>query len=326
MTRSLLVRPTRLRKTQTIRDMVAQTHLNISDLIAPIFVHETLSEKKAISSMPGVFQLPLSALDEEIEALSHLGINAVLLFGIPAHKDEIGSASFDDNGIVQQAIKQIKAHHPDMLVIADVCFCEYTSHGHCGILNGEHIDNDKTLTYLAKQAVSMARAGVDWVAPSGMIDGMVGVIRQALDEAHFESVTILSYAIKYASHLYGPFREAAEGAPKFGDRKSHQADYRNSAEALLETALDIEEGADIVMVKPALFYLDIIHQIKSTFPSTPLCAYQVSGEYTMLKNAVTAGLLNPNAIMESLIAIKRAGSDMIITYFAKDAALMLKSS
>ena len=322
---NLPLRLKRLRKTPMVRAMVRETRLHADQLIAPIFVSETLTNPNEIKSMPGVFQLPLSALADEVNALSALGISAVLLFGLPAHKDKTGSSSLKDNGIIQQAIRIIKTTQPHMLVIADVCFCEYTDHGHCGLLNGETIDNDKTLTALGKQAISYAKAGADWIAPSSMTDGMVAAIRDALDEHNFHDIAILSYAVKYSSSFYGPFREAAMGAPQFGDRKTYQMDPCNAQEALREATLDIQEGADLLMVKPAMNYLDIIYRIKSAFPEVPLCAYQVSGEYAMLKAAAQQGLINErDAMMESLIAIKRAGADLIITYFAKDIAKVLK--
>jgi porphobilinogen synthase len=324
MTQALPLRLKRLRQTPAVRAMLKETHLQISQIIAPLFISEAIEKPKAIQSMPGCYQLPLSALADEIHTLTELGIQAVLLFGIPSHKDKTGSASLKTTGIIQQAIQQIKAINPNLLVIADVCFCEYTSHGHCGILDGECIDNDKTLTALAKQAVSYAKAGADWVAPSSMTDGMVHAIREALDKNKFQNTAILSYAVKYSSSFYGPFREAAAGAPQFGDRKTYQMDPSNATEALREASLDVEEGADLLMVKPAMQYLDIIHRVKTRFPDVPLCAYQVSGEYAMLKLAAREGLIDEEAAMlESLMAIKRAGADLIITYFAKDLARVL---
>ncbi len=321
---NLPLRLKRLRKTSAVRAMIRETHIHTAQLIAPLFISETQNKPHEIKSMPGMFQLPLSALPSEIKTIADLGIPAVLLFGLPAHKDEHGSASLTDDGIIQQAIRVIKSTHPEMIVIADVCFCEYTSHGHCGILKGEFIDNDETLTALGKQAVSYAKAGADWVAPSSMTDGMVGAIREALDNAHYQDVAILSYAVKYSSSFYGPFREAAMGTPQFGDRKTYQMDPCNAEEAMREATLDIQEGADLLMVKPAMNYLDMIYRLKSAFPEVPLCAYQVSGEYAMLKFAAQAGLINEtDAMMESIIAIKRAGADLIITYFAKDIAGIL---
>ncbi|KTC86428.1 porphobilinogen synthase [Legionella brunensis] len=320
----LPLRLKRLRRTSTARLMLQETRLHAQQFIAPVFISEVLTDKQEIKSMPGQFQLSLECLPAEIDELSALGIPAVLLFGIPAHKDTEGSASLHSEGIIQQAIRKIRNINPDMLIITDVCFCEYTSHGHCGILKGKHIDNDKTLASLAQQAVSHAQAGADWVAPSSMTDGMVTAIRQALDEAGYINTAILSYAVKYSSSFYGPFREAAQGAPQFGDRKTYQMDPSNGNEAFREAALDVAEGADMLMVKPAMNYLDIIFRIKQQFPEIPLGAYQVSGEYSMLKNAAAQGLLNEEqAMVESLLAIRRAGADLIISYFAKDIARLL---
>ena len=314
----------RLRRTATVREMLQETRLTISEFIAPLFISETLTSKREIKAMPGQFQLTLDDLPDEINALSELGIPAVLLFGIPAHKDAQGTASLASTGIIQQAIHKIRSMNQDMLIIADVCLCEYTDHGHCGVLHGETIDNDATLERLAEQAVSYANAGADWIAPSSMTDGMVAAIRFALDKAGHQNVAILSYAVKYSSSFYGPFREAAMGAPQFGDRKTYQMDPANAAEAIREAALDIAEGADMLMVKPAMSYLDIIYRVKQQFPEVPLCAYQVSGEYSMIKAAAAIGLLNEEqAMLDSLIAIKRAGADLIISYFAKDVAKML---
>ena len=321
---SIPLRMKRLRKNATVRTMVRETHLRKEQFIAPLFISETLSKKREIASMPGQFQLTLADLPAEIEALSLLGIPAVLLFGIPKEKNADGSSSLMPSGIVQEAIRAIRKTNKDILIIADVCFCEYTDHGHCGVLQDEHIHNDKTLTLLAKQAVSYADAGADWVAPSGMVDGMVMAIREALDAASHQDVAILSYAVKYSSSFYGPFREAAQGAPQFGDRKSYQMDPANAMEAIREAALDLEEGADLLMVKPAMNYLDIICRIKQQFPEVPLCAYQVSGEYSMIKAAALKGYVKEeDAMLESLIAIKRAGADLIISYFAKDIAKLL---
>ncbi len=321
MQTTLPLRLKRLRQTPAVRAMVRETHLHMSQIIAPLFISEVAKKPEPIHSMPGQSQLPLSALTEEVNTLSELGVQAILLFGIPSKKDKMGSASLKTTGIIQKAIRLIKKTHPNLLVIADVCFCEYTSHGHCGVLDGECIDNDKTLAELAKQAVSYAKAGADWVAPSSMTDGMVTAIREALDKNHLEHTAILSYAVKYSSAFYGPFREAAQGAPQFGDRKTYQMDPCNANEALREASLDVAEGADLLMVKPAMQYLDVIHRVKTRFPDIPLCAYQVSGEYSMLKAAAREGLIDEEAAMlESLIAIKRAGADLIITYFAKDLA------
>lgn len=315
---NLPVRPKRLRQSVACRNLLQETHLQKEKLIAPLFIHAGLSQKQPISSMPEQFQFGLDNLAEEVIELHQLGIQAVLLFGIPKTKDSQGSDSLQQNGIIQQAVPIIKQAVPEMLVIADVCFCEYTDHGHCGVLKGDHIDNDKTLSLLSQQAISFAQAGVDWIAPSSMTDGMVAAIRQGLDEEGFTNIPILSYAVKYSSAFYGPFREAAEGAPKFGDRKTYQMNPANSNEAIREALLDVEEGADMLMVKPAQNYLDIIYRIKQTLPEMPLCAYQVSGEYSLIMKGAETGLVDlEQAMIESLLAIKRAGADMIITYFAK---------
>lgn len=314
----------RLRSNTTVRSMLQETRLCVSELIAPLFISETLTKKQAIPSMPGLFQLTLADLPDEINSLSQLNIPAVLLFGIPMHKDATGSASLAPNGIIQQAIRKIRSISQDILIIADVCFCEYTDHGHCGVLHDKHLDNDATLKLLAQQAVSYADAGADWVAPSSMTDGMVKAIRTALDAKGHQQVAILSYAVKYSSCFYGPFREAAMGAPQFGDRKTYQMDFANAQEAIREAQLDIAEGADMLMVKPALSYLDVIYRIKQYFPQVPLCAYQVSGEYSMIKAAAAQGFMDEaQAILETLTAIKRAGANLIITYFAKDVAKLL---
>lgn len=323
---NLPLRLKRLRRSPAIRALLQETRLDVKQFIAPLFISENLTAKREIRSMPGQFQLSLDCLPAEIEQLAALGIQAVLLFGLPGHKDGVGSDSLCATGIIQQAIRKIRQTNKDMVIISDVCLCEYTDHGHCGALAGEEIDNDKTLEILAKQAVSHAQAGADWVAPSSMTDGMVLAIRQALDEAGFIDTAILSYAAKYSSCLYGPFREAADGAPKFGDRKTYQMDPANANEALREVALDLEEGADMIMVKPAMNYLDVICRVKQHYPEVPLCAYQVSGEYSMLKNAAAQRLINEEqAMVESLLAIKRAGADLIISYFARDIARLLAS-
>jgi len=322
-----------LRATPAIRAMVRETELNPRDFIYPLFVRHGAGRTE-IRSMPGVHQLSVDEAVREAESAFRVGIPAVILFGIPAKKDPIGLENFADDGIVQQAIRAIKREIPEMVVVTDVCLCEYTSHGHCGILNaGEHFHaglpegyvlNDPTLDVLAKVAVSHAQCGADIVAPSGMMDGMVAAIRAALDEHGFENTPILSYAVKYASSFYGPFREAAQGAPKFGDRKSHQMDPANVREALREATLDVKEGADMLMVKPALAYLDVIRAVRETFPELPLTAYNVSGEYAMVKAAVQHGWLEETkATLEVLTAIKRAGADLIITYHALDAAKWL---
>ncbi|KTC85799.1 MULTISPECIES: porphobilinogen synthase [Legionella] len=321
----LPVRLKRLRSSPAVRALIQETRLHPQQFIAPLFISETISAKQEIKSMPGQFQLSLNDLAAEINQLAELGIRAVLLFGIPSHKDEIGSASLHSDGIIQRAVRVIREVNKDILIITDVCFCEYTDHGHCGTLQGQKLDNDKTLELLAQQAVSHADAGADWVAPSSMTDGMVAAIRQALDKAGHTNTAILSYAVKYSSSFYGPFREAAQGTPQFGDRKSYQMDPANSNEALREAALDLAEGADLLMVKPAMIYLDVIYRVKQHFPEIPLCAYQVSGEYSMIKNAALHGLINEEqAMVESLLAIKRAGADLIISYFAKDLAKLLK--
>lgn len=322
---NLPLRLKRLRRTPTVRNMLQETRLHINQFIAPLFICDTLSSKREISSMPGQFQLTLQDLPGEIETLTMLGINAVLLFGIPIEKDSEGSASLEHTGIIQKAIQTIRRMNTEILIIADVCLCEYTDHGHCGILDNQIIDNDATLKQLAQQAVSYAQAGADWVAPSSMTDGMVMAIRQGLDEAGFLNTAILSYAVKYSSNFYGPFQAAAQGAPQFGDRRTYQMDFANAQEAIREARLDVNEGADLLMVKPAMNYLDVIYRVKQAFPEIPLCAYQISGEYSMLINAIRQGILDETqAIMESLIAIKRAGADLIITYFAKDIARILK--
>jgi porphobilinogen synthase len=316
-------RPRRLRRNEAIRSMVRETRLSPSDFIYPFFVCPGSGVRKAIGSMPGVFNLSIDTLVEECRSVKALGIPAVLLFGLPPAKDEVGSDAYSEDGIVQQAVRAIKAAAPDLLVITDLCLCEYTSHGHCGRLRDGDVANDETLRLLAKAALAQASAGADIIAPSDMMDGRVRVIREALDEAHFESTPILAYAAKYASGFYGPFREAADSAPKFGDRRSYQMDPANQREAIREVALDIEEGADIVMVKPAMPYLDVIYRVKTEF-DLPVAAYQVSGEYSALVAAHQNGWLDrERTILESLTCIKRAGADMIITYFAKDAAKLV---
>jgi porphobilinogen synthase len=305
------------------RAMVAETTLTIDDLIYPLFVQHGQNRKDEISTMPGNYRFSLDRLVEEVKEARKLGIRAVLLFGIPKKKDETGSEACDDDGIIQRAIRAIKDSVPDIVVITDVCLCEYTSHGHCGIVAEGEIKNDPTLDLLARMAVSHTRAGADMVAPSDMMDGRVAAIRSALDDEGFEHTPIMSYAAKYASAFYGPFREAVDSAPSFGDRRSHQMPPANAREALLETALDIEEGADIVMVKPALAYLDIIRRVRERF-DVPISAYSVSGEYSLITAAAQLGWIDRDAVMmESLLSIKRAGADLIITYFAPDAARIL---
>lgn len=332
---NLLVRPRRLRTNPALRAMVREVELNARDLIYPLFVRHG-EGKTEIASMPGIAQLSVSESVRAAEQAAKLGVPAVILFGIPSTKDPIGLENFDDNGIVQQAIRAIKKEIPEMVVVTDVCLCEYTDHGHCGILNtGEHqhahlpqgyVLNDETLSILGKVAVSHAQQGADIVAPSGMMDGMVEAIREALDENDLLNTPILSYAVKYASAYYGPFRDAAEGAPKFGDRKSHQMDPGNIQEALREAEQDVLEGADMLMVKPALAYLDVIRAVKSAFPHLPMAAYNVSGEYSMIKAAAANGWIDEEKItLETLTGMKRAGADLIITYHALDAARWLAS-
>jgi len=316
-------RPRRLRRNMTIRRMVRETSLSPDHFIYPLFVTFGKGVKKEISSMPGCFQESVDSLVKHAKEVHSLGIPAVLLFGIPEHKDEAGSGAYDEHGVVQKAIKAIKNKVPELYVITDVCMCEYTSHGHCGIIKDGDVQNDPTLDLLAREAVSHAKAGADMVAPSDMMDGRVEAIRFALDEEGFPEIPIMSYAAKYASAFYGPFREAAESAPQFGDRRSYQMDPANRREALKEVALDIEEGADIIMVKPALSYLDIISDVKDSF-DVPVAAYNVSGEYSLVKAAAKLGWIDEQRVMmEILISIKRAGADLILTYFAKEAAKLL---
>lgn len=315
-----VVRHRRLRYNPLVRDMVRETVLTKNDLIYPLFVVPGEKVKKEVKSMPGVFNLSIDELVKECKEVRDLGIPAVILFGIPEHKDEVGSDAYNENGIIQRAVRAVKAEVSDLLVITDVCMCEYTSHGHCGLLKGEEILNDETVSLLAKEAVSHAEAGADMIAPSDMMDGRVAAIRKALDYKGFTKIPIMSYAAKYSSGFYGPFRDAADSAPAFGDRKSHQMDIGNVNEALREVAEDIEEGVDIVMVKPAGAYLDVIRRVKDTF-GMPTAAYQVSGEYAMIKAAGANGWIDEERVMvESAFAIKRAGADMFLTYFAKDLA------
>ena len=313
-------RPRRLRRGAPLRRMVRETRLSVDNLIMPLFVVPGSGLRKPVASMPGVAQLSVDCAVEECKAIRDLGIPAVILFGIPERKDPAGSGAYSDTGVVQLALRAIKESVPDLVLITDVCLCEYTDHGHCGVVVDGDVDNDSTLDLLAKEALSHARAGADMVAPSDMMDGRIGAIREALDEEGFDQVPIMAYAAKFASGFYGPFREAAESAPQFGDRRSYQMDPPNGDEALREVQLDIEEGADIVMVKPALAYLDLIWRVKEAF-GYPLAAYNVSGEYAMIKAAALHGWLDEErVVMETLIAIRRAGADMILTYFAKDAA------
>lgn len=320
----MLRRPRRLRASSAIRDLVRETVLNINDLIYPLFVVEGENIKEEIPSLPDVYHFSLDKLEDEIKELKELGIQHVILFGIPDEKDSCGKEAYNDNGIVQKGIRKIKEIDPSMCVTTDVCMCQYTSHGHCGILTEKgYVDNDETLGYLTKIAVSHAKAGADMVAPSDMMDGRIQAMREGLDAAGFETVAIMSYSVKYASSFYGPFRDAAGSAPSFGDRKTYQMDPANSNEALIEAELDVLEGADMLMVKPALSYLDVIRRVKDNF-DLPLVAYNVSGEYSMLKLAVKEGLLSEDAIYEAVMSIKRAGADIIITYFAKDIAKKIR--
>jgi porphobilinogen synthase len=319
------IRLSRLRRTETIRALVRENHVNINDLVYPLFIVEGKGIKEEIASMPGIFRYSADRLSPEIEEIAGLKIPAVLLFGIPQKKNEVASEAYKPEGVVQQAVRLIKDIAPQLIVITDVCLCEYTSHGHCGVVTAGRVDNDRTLPLLAKTAVSHAEAGADIVAPSDMMDGRVQAIRQALDEKGFQDTAILSYSAKYASAFYGPFRDAAESVPQFGDRRSYQMDPPNLREAMLEIEQDIAEGADMVMVKPALAYLDVIRQARNTF-DYPLAAYSVSGEYSMIKAAAQKGWLDEKqAVMETMIAIKRAGADIIISYHAKQVAGWLHS-
>lgn len=313
----------RLRQSEKLRDMFAETNLTVNDFIYPVFVIEGKKIKNEVSSMPGIFQFSIDNLSKECEQVSKLGIPAIILFGIPDHKDELGSGAYDDKGIVQKAIKTIKKDFPEIIVITDVCLCEYTSHGHCGIVKDGKILNDPTLKLLSAEALSHAKAGADIVAPSDMMDGRIAAIRRILDSNDFGEIPIMAYSAKYSSSFYGPFREAAESTPKFGDRKTYQMDYRNSDEAMREISLDISEGADIVMVKPALPYLDIIRRAKDNF-NIPVAAYNVSGEFSIIKAGGEKGWVDEQKMMlEVLYSIKRAGADVIISYFAKEAAKLL---
>ncbi|MDQ8044257.1 MAG: porphobilinogen synthase [Solirubrobacteraceae bacterium] len=318
-------RPRRLRRTPQIRNLVAETSLEPGNLILPLFIEEGLSGRRPITAMPGVDRLGLDELAAEAQVIKALGLGGVLLFGIPERKDLRGSGAYDDRGIVQQAIGELKRAVPETLVIADVCLCEYTSHGHCGVLDGDQVDNDQSLPLIARAAKSLAAAGADIVAPSDMMDGRVAAIRAELDKAGLSNTPIASYAVKYSSAFYGPFRDAADSTPAFGDRRGYQMDFRNAEEALREADADLEEGADMLIVKPGMPYLDILHRVKTEF-GVPTFSYNVSGEYSMLKAAVNAGLLDERAaVLESLIGFRRAGADAIITYSAKDAAAWLLS-
>ena len=321
VTASRIHRPRRRRRTDTVRRLVREHHLDASDLIQPIFVVHGSKVEREVASMPGVCQLSVDErLDREVDRVRELGIPAVLLFGLPAVKDEIGSENFAEDGIVQRALRRIRARHADLLLVTDVCCCEYTSHGHCGVVRGGRVDNDATLEILGRVAVTHAAAGADIVAPSGMMDGMVLAIRQALDSADHSEAAILSYAVKYASAYYGPFREAADSAPAFGDRREYQMDPANVREATLEAALDEAEGADMLMVKPAMAYLDVVRAVRER-TALPLVAYNVSGEYSMVKAAARLGWIDERrVVMETLVGMRRAGADAIITYHAKDVA------
>ena len=323
-------RPRRLRQHAAMRNWVAETELSAQDLVFPIFIRSGDNCRVPITAMPGHFQWSVDQLATIIDSVVAAGIPAVLLFGLPAYKDVVGSAALQSDGVVQSAIRWIKSHYPQLIVIADCCFCEYTDHGHCGVLTSDRwgqptMDNDGTLPLLAQQACSLAAAGADVIAPSGMVDGMVAVIRRALDDEGYSAVTVLSYAVKYASCFYDPFREAAEGAAQQGDRKGYQMNPANGAEALLEASLDIQQGADMIMVKPAGHYLDVVYRVKQAHPSCPLGAYQVSGEFAMIVAAAEAGWVDRRAaVLESVLSMKRAGADFIVTYFALEVAACLK--
>ena len=318
------VRLRRTRQNEKLRSLVRETHLTIDQLIYPLFIAEGISEPHEVSSMPGINQWPLEYLGREAERIAGLGIPAVLLFGIPTEKDEVGSQAYDSQGIIQQAIRRLKAETPDLLVMTDVCLCEYTSHGHCGVIHNGYVQNDESLELLARMALSHVEAGADLVAPSDMMDGRVGAIRRTLDEHGFSSTPIMAYSAKFASGFYGPFREAAGSAPQFGDRRAYQMDPANAREALREVDLDIAEGADIVMVKPAMAYMDVIRQVRDRC-NLPIAAYNVSGEFAMIKAAAQNGWIDERRVsMEVLTGIRRAGADMIITYFAPDVVGWLR--
>ena len=317
-------RTRRLRKSEGIRRLVQETKLSVDDFVYPVFIEEGENIETEIVSMPGIKRYSLDRISKELEEVVELNIPAVLLFGIPSNKDEEGTETWNDNGIMQQAIRFIKKNYPTLYVITDVCFCEYTSHGHCGIIHNNDVDNDATLVNIAKQVVSHAKAGVDMVAPSGMMDGTIKMVREALDNTGFVNLPIMAYSVKYASAFYGPFRDAADSAPTFGDRRTYQMDPANRDEGLREANFDDQEGADILMVKPALSYLDIIRDLKNDF-DRPIACYNVSGEYAMVKAAAEKGWIDGEKVMmESLLSMKRAGASIIITYFAKEAARVLK--
>ncbi|HMC27166.1 MAG TPA: porphobilinogen synthase [Verrucomicrobiae bacterium] len=326
--RKLVHRPRRLRRSPALRNLVRETQLNVHDFVLPLFVSEKLEQRRPIASMPGVFQLSVKEIVEEAQRLQDIGLQAALLFGIPGKKDEQASGAYAENGIVQKALRAIKSKCPDLVTITDVCLCEYMSHGHCGVtqIDGDHFHvlNDETIELLVKTALSHAAAGADMVAPSDMMDGRIGAIREALDAGGFDQTGIMSYAAKFASVFYGPFREAAESPPQFGDRRSYQMDYANADEALREVALDIDEGADIVMVKPAMPYLDLLWRVHERF-GKPTAVYHVSGEYAMVKAAAEKGIVEePAAVLEIMTALKRAGADIIITYWARELAKWLR--
>ncbi len=321
-------RPRRLRRSSALRNLVRETHLNVHNFVLPLFVSENVQQRRPIASMPGVFQLSVKEAADEAQAAQDLGLQALLLFGIPKQKDEQASGAYAENGIVQETLRAIKSKCPDLVTISDVCLCEYMSHGHCGVIriDGDrfHVLNDETVELLVRTALSHAEAGADIVAPSDMMDGRVGAIRAALDATGFDQTAIMSYAAKFASAFYGPFREAAESPPQFGDRRSYQMDFANAKEALREVALDVDEGADIVMIKPALPYMDILWRVRERF-GKPTAVYHVSGEYAMVKSAVEKGLLNErDAVLEIMTALKRAGADIIVTYWARELARWLR--
>ena len=318
-----MFRTRRLRKQEGIRRLVKETRLSVDDFVYPLFIEEGENIETEIVSMPGIKRFSLDRISKELEEVVSLNIPAVLLFGIPSTKDDEGTETWNDNGIMQQAVRFIKKNYPTLYVITDVCFCEYTSHGHCGVIHNEDVDNDATLVNLAKQVVSHARAGVDMVAPSGMMDGTIDMVRQSLDNTGFVDLPIMAYSVKYASAFYGPFRDAADSAPTFGDRSTYQMDPSNRDEGMREATFDDQEGADILMVKPAMSYLDIIRDLKNNF-DRPIACYNVSGEYAMIKAAAEKGWIDGERVMmESLLSMKRAGADIIITYFAKEAAKVL---
>ena len=318
-----MLRTRRLRKSEAIRRLVRETILSINDFVYPLFIEEGTNIETEIASMPGIKRFSLDTIVKELDEVVALKIPAVLLFGIPSAKDDEGTETWNENGIIQKAIRFIKQNYPELYVITDVCFCEYTSHGHCGVIHENDVDNDATLINIAKQVISHAKAGVDMVAPSGMMDGTIGMIRQSLDNSGFADLPIMAYSVKYASAFYGPFRDAADSAPTFGDRKTYQMDPSNREEGLRKATFDDEEGADILMVKPALSYLDIIRDLKNNF-DRPIACYNVSGEYAMIKAAAEKGWIDGEKVMmESLLSMKRAGADIIITYFAKEAAKVL---